>query len=207
MATNDYHFITRWRVESTCEEVYEILSKAEDMPRWWPSVYLEIKVYDDGKLIDLYTKGWLPYTLRWKARLVENQPPHRLVIEALGDFTGKGAWTLTQDGKFVNIVYDWKIQANKPLLKNLSFLLKPIFSLNHQWAMARGEESLKLELARRHAKTDAERTKIPPPPQPTGTSPLPMLALGTGIFGGSAAGIAYVLNRNNSKKKTDADPR
>jgi hypothetical protein len=201
MATNDYHFMTRWRVESTREEVFEIFSNAADFARWWPSVYLEIKVYDEGRQIDLYTKGWLPYTLRWKAHLLEHKPPHLISIKAVGDFTGVGIWTLEQDGPFVNILYDWKVTANKPLLKRLSWLIKPIFSFNHEWAMARGEESLKLELARRHAKTDAERAKIPPPPQPTGKSSLPMLALGTGIFGGSAAGIAYVINRNNSKKK------
>lgn len=49
----------------------------------------------------------------------------------------------------MNIVYDWRIRAAKPLLRYLSFLLKPVFSVNHRWAMARGEESLKAELARR----------------------------------------------------------
>jgi len=33
--------------------------------------------------------------------------------------------------------------------------------------MARGEESLKLELLRRHARTAAEREAVPAPPRPT----------------------------------------
>jgi hypothetical protein len=33
--------------------------------------------------------------------------------------------------------------------------------------MKRGEESLQLELRRRHVATDDERAKIPPPPGPT----------------------------------------
>jgi hypothetical protein len=32
-------------------------------------------------------------------------------------------------------------------LRYLSFLFKPFFSANHRWAMARGEESLRRELA------------------------------------------------------------
>ena len=40
MATNDYHFITRWRVLGSIEEVYRLISDAPDLPRWWPSVYL-----------------------------------------------------------------------------------------------------------------------------------------------------------------------
>ncbi|MGE3913248.1 MAG: polyketide cyclase, partial [Chloroflexota bacterium] len=56
-----------------------------------------------------------------------------------------------QDGSIADIVYDWQIRADKPLLKWFSPILKPIFSANHRWAMARGEESLVRELARRHA--------------------------------------------------------
>jgi hypothetical protein len=51
----------------------------------------------------------------------------------------------------VDISYDWRIRADKPLLRTLSFLLKPVFSANHRWAMAQGEASLKRELVRRHA--------------------------------------------------------
>jgi hypothetical protein len=46
--------------------------------------------------------------------------------------------------------------------------MKPIFKANHHWAMARGEESLKLELARRHAAGDPTlEAVIPAPPGPT----------------------------------------
>jgi len=70
-------------------------------------------------------------------------------IEAWGDFQRRGTWTFEQDGPFVNITYDWRIRAEKPLLRYLSFLFKPVFSANHHWAMERGEESLKAELVRR----------------------------------------------------------
>ena len=56
--------------------------------------------------------------------------------------------------------------------------MKPIFGLNHQWAMARGLESLELELARRHAPNEAAKEMLPPPPGPTTTSTIPLM-LGT----------------------------
>jgi hypothetical protein len=46
-------------------------------------------------------------------------------------------------------------------------LLKPVFAFNHRWAMARGEEGLKLELLRRRAPTAEARATVPPPPGPT----------------------------------------
>ncbi|HKP12302.1 MAG TPA: SRPBCC family protein [Blastocatellia bacterium] len=175
MATNDYHFITDWRVEGTINEVADILSDATSLPRWWPSVYLgvEVKAPGDsagvGEVVSLYTKGWLPYTLRWQFRVTESNYPHGFSLEAWGDFKGRGVWTLGQDGDFVNVRYDWRIRADKPLLAALSFLMKPLFAANHRWAMARGEESLKLELARRRARTPREAARIPPPPAPTFT--------------------------------------
>lgn len=173
MPSNDYQFITRWRVESTVNEVADILKGASDLPRWWPSVYLDVRELEPGdkdgvgKVVSLYTKGWLPYTLRWQFRVTESRYPYGFSLEAWGDFEGWGVWTFEQDGPFVNIIYDWKISANKPLLNALSFLLKPVFSANHRWAMARGEESLRLEIARRKARSAEEAALIPPPPGPT----------------------------------------
>lgn len=155
MKTSDYHFITHWHVEATAEEVYDIISNADKLSEWWPSVYLSVKTVEKGgegginKLVSLYTKGWLPYTLKWQFRVIKIQRPTTLAIEAIGDFVGTGTWTITPADSGCSITYDWQIEAKKPLLRRLSGLLKPIFSANHHWAMARGEESLKLELLRR----------------------------------------------------------
>ncbi|HEX8746698.1 MAG TPA: SRPBCC family protein [Pyrinomonadaceae bacterium] len=173
MASNEYHFITEWRVEGTVEEVSAILEDASGLPRWWPSVYLSVEELEPndesgaGRVVSLYTKGWLPYTLRWKFRVTASRHPYGFTLRAFGDFEGTGVWTFKQDGRFVEIIYDWRIRADKPMLKALSFLLKPIFSANHRWAMTRGLESLKLELARRRALSPEEAEKIPQPPGPT----------------------------------------
>ena len=147
MTSSDYHFITHWRVQSTLQEISEVIGNGPDLARWWPSVYLEVKQLEPGdangigKVIDLYTKGWLPYTLRWAFRVTENRYPYGFTLEAWGDFVGRGIWTFEQEGNWVNITYDWKISVGKPLLRNLSWLLKPVFSANHRWAMQKGEES------------------------------------------------------------------
>lgn len=196
MATNDYHFITVWRVRSTIKEVSEIIGDAQGLTRWWPSVYLDVNVLQQGdehgvdKVVDLYTKGWLPYTLRWQFRVTEVRPDGFTLV-AWGDFDGRGIWTFEQDGAWVNITYDWQIKAEKPLLRYFSFIMKPIFSANHRWAMAKGEESLKLELARRHAANHEELALIPEPPLSTSSSPLP-LALVSAALLASLLGLTYM---------------
>src|SRR5215813_4799218 len=70
MSSNNYHFIDRWRVEGDIKEVADILEDAINLPRWWGSVYFEVKELEKGgergvgKLISLRAGGWLPYTLR-----------------------------------------------------------------------------------------------------------------------------------------------
>lgn len=173
MADNAYHFVDRWRVEGDVKEVADILEDALALPRWWGSVYFDVKEIEPGgeggvgKLISLRAGGWLPYTLRINFRTIESRYPHGFTMDATGDLEGKGIWTFEPDGSFVNITYDWTIKANKPIIEKLSFLLKPIFRSNHSWTMNRGEESLKLELLRRRAKSTEEAAAIPAPPQPS----------------------------------------
>lgn len=173
MATNDYAFLTVWRFDATLAEINTILGDAASLPIWWPSVYLGATVVDPGqpgglgKVVDLHTKGWLPYTLRWRFRTVETRAPHGWTLAAEGDFLGHGVWTFREYGPRVEVTYDWRIQADKPIFRWFSWLLKPIFSANHHWAMARGAESLRLELLRRRASSAALRALVPPPPGPT----------------------------------------
>jgi len=171
MPDNDYHFIDRWRVEGNVKEVADIIEDAVSLSVWWSSVYFEVKELEPGgpggvgKLISLRAGGWLPYTLRIKFRTTDSRYPNGFSVDAAGDLEGKGVWTFAADGPFVNVTYDWTIRANKPIIDKLSFLLKPIFRSNHDWTMKRGEESLKLELWRRRAKTKAEAAAVPAPPR------------------------------------------
>jgi ribosome-associated toxin RatA of RatAB toxin-antitoxin module len=172
MPTSHYRFLTHWRVPGTPEEVFRIIEDVTDYPRWWPAVWLKVEVLQPGdangigKVVRLTSKGWLPYILQWTATTVDKESPRRAALRASGDFEGEGRWTFRADGPHVDIEYLWSVNAQKPVLRYLSFLLRPIFAANHRWAMARGEESLRLELARRHAQTPGERAQIPAPPQP-----------------------------------------
>lgn len=168
-----YHFVTVWRVAGTIAEVRAVLSDGAALPRWWPAVYLDVvpgaagDATGVGRTLDLHTTGWLPYTLRWTLRITDPMTDAGFALAADGDLVGAGRWTFRQDGPEVEITYDWRVVATKPLLRRLSRLFRPAFAANHRWAMARGEESLALELRRRRAPDDAARAAVPPPPGPT----------------------------------------
>ena len=148
---------TGWLVAARIEEVAAILSEPERLPDWWPAVYVSVEVVDPGgpdgrgRTVAFHTRGWLPYTLRWRGRLVEDRRPHGWTIEATGDLAGRGVWTLVQQGDLAAVDYDWRIDVEKPLLRPLTPVLAPLYAANHRWAMARGREGLERELARRRA--------------------------------------------------------
>ena len=153
MPCYDYQFETRWRVPGSVKQVTEILSDVRSLPLWWSQVYLSVRETEPS-VFALHTKGWLPYTLRWNLRVIESHLPNGFTVRAWGDLEGTGIWSFEPDGDWTRVTYVWLVEVRKPTLRILSFLFKPIFSANHRWAMARGQESLVRELTasagRRH---------------------------------------------------------
>jgi hypothetical protein len=200
VGATEYRFLSRWRFVSTPPEIADLLANARELPRWWPSVYLRVEELEPGdehgvgKRFRVHTKGWLPYTLDWEFRVTESRRPHGFSLEASGDLAGQGVWTFEQAGVWTLVTYDWRVRAEKPLLRILSPLLRPLLEFNHRWAMRKGEESLRLELARMRCATPAERARIPPPPLPTAVSPAALIASGVAI-GATAFSLSRRLRR------------
>ena len=204
MSTHAYHFVDRWRVEATLTEVADLLSDT-NLPRWWPSAYRSVQVIHPGdkdgvgQIGLVHAKGWLPYTIHFTYRATDTYYPHGFALDTWGDLTGHGRWTLEQHGPFVNVTYEWTVYADKPILRTCSFVLKPLFESNHRWTMRRGEESLKLELARRRARTPEERARIPPPPGPVSATPFYLLAATIAMGGLWLFNRLFVIRRRSDE--------
>jgi hypothetical protein len=149
MATNEYHLISHWRVPGTLEQVYQVLYNATAYPRWWSDAFLEVSPTDAARsVVNAHSQGFLPYTLHFQAQPAESHYPHGFRVRTTGDFEGQGTWSLQKCGDWVAIKFEWQVRLEKPLIRWLSWLLKPLFVANHRWAMRRGEEGLRQELAR-----------------------------------------------------------
>jgi len=153
---SDYEFLTEWTVEGDILEVAAVLKDVEAFPRWWRPVYRTAKIVDPGehdgtgRIVKFTARGFLPYVLRWIIQVVESREPHGFTFRASGDLEGTGVWDLEQDGRYVKIRIDWRVRARKTIIRVSSFALRSVFSRNHLWAMAKGEEGLQAELRRRH---------------------------------------------------------
>lgn len=151
-----YRFVTRWRVEGRCDQVADILEDVETIPQWWPSVYRACRVLEPGgehglgRVVEVTTKGFLPYLLRWTYRVTQVDYPHTSTIVASGDLQGEGHWQFVQSGPHVDVTYEWKVEANLPLIRRLHRILAPVFAANHNWTMRQGLRGLRKQLALRY---------------------------------------------------------
>ena len=44
----EYHFITEWRFKADIRDVARVLEDVESLSTWWPTVYLDVKVVNQG---------------------------------------------------------------------------------------------------------------------------------------------------------------
>lgn len=153
-ADGGYVFLDEWDVDAPIEAVFDAIADARTYPDWWKPVYIEIdgdgppKV---GAVSRQHFKGRLPYHLRTTGTIVAMEPPHRIEGVVEGDLSGRGIWTLTPRGDATHVHFDWRVNADRPLLRVLTPVLRPLFRWNHTWAIARAMEGLE-PYARRRAR-------------------------------------------------------
>ena len=87
-------------------------------------------------------QGPLPYHLHTRTRTTHAERPHTLQGETDGDLRGTGLWTLTRTRTGTHVRFDWRVHADRPLLRLLTPFLRPALRWNHDWAIARAIEGL-----------------------------------------------------------------
>jgi uncharacterized protein YndB with AHSA1/START domain len=144
-ASREYSFVDEWDVAAPPEATFAALADARTYPEWWRAVYVDVDADGPpalGKVSRQHFKGRLPYHLRTRSRIVELEPPRVVAAEVDGDLRGRGVWTLTPIPGGTHVRFDWRVHADRPLLRLLTPLLRPAFRWNHTWAIARAVEGL-----------------------------------------------------------------
>jgi uncharacterized protein YndB with AHSA1/START domain len=141
----EYTFLDEWNVAAPQEAVFRALADARTYPRWWRPVYIDVESDGPpelGRVSRQHFKGRLPYTLRTRSEIVRYEPPNEFEVSVVGDLTGKGIWTLRPHEGMVHVRFDWRVIADRPLLRYLTPLLRPVFRWNHNWSVNRAIEGL-----------------------------------------------------------------
>jgi uncharacterized protein YndB with AHSA1/START domain len=140
-----YVFDDEWDVVAPIEAVFDALADTRTYPKWWRPVYLESEA-DGPPAIGCVSrqlfKGRLPYRLHTTSTITALDPPHRVEAKVDGDLRGRGIWTLTSTGERTHVRFDWQVNADRPLLRYLTPVLRRLFRWNHHWAIERAIEGL-----------------------------------------------------------------
>ena len=80
----------------------------------------------------------------------EVDPPRAIAVRATGDFVGTARWTIQPALGGSKVRLDWELVTEKPLLRLLNPIARPLLKWNHRWAMAQGEAGLRSRLATAH---------------------------------------------------------
>jgi uncharacterized protein YndB with AHSA1/START domain len=141
----EYVFLDEWDVEAPREAVFDALADARTYPDWWKPVYVEVDA-DGPPAVGCVSrqrfKGRLPYRLKTTSEILRLERPREFEVDVDGDLRGRGVWTLTETNGRVHVSFDWRVLADRPLLRVLTPVLRPAFRWNHNWAIARAREGL-----------------------------------------------------------------
>jgi uncharacterized protein YndB with AHSA1/START domain/mannose-6-phosphate isomerase-like protein (cupin superfamily) len=144
-ASGEYLFVDEWDVAAPPEAVFDALADARTYPRWWTPVYIDAEADGPpaiGRESRQHFKGRLPYHLRTTSTVTRLEPPRVLEGEVEGDLRGRGLWTLTPAPQGTHVRFDWRVHADRPLLRTLTPVLRPLFRWNHDYAISRAKAGL-----------------------------------------------------------------
>ena len=158
MASHVFRFEESWEIPgATVEEVYDVLARGELLPFWWKGVYLEAERLTPGDAPEIGGKlrakvrGFLPFTLDFIVEATELDRPRKVAVRTYGDLDGAWSATLTQreTGAYVALLFE--VTIDRPGMRLLAPLLRPLFALNHYWTTPRGEKGLRKYIEERRS--------------------------------------------------------
>lgn len=145
--------ISRWRLQTTRERLWELLINPTDWPNWWPHLISVNRLCGgDGEGIGAQ------HAFRWRSGLGYElavvmttrcaQPFQELEAVASGDARGIGLWLIADDAPdAVRLTYRWDVELGRPWMSLLASPLRPVFAWRHFAVMNSGVRGMAGRLA------------------------------------------------------------
>lgn len=166
----DFEVTTRWWLDASPVELTAVALEPELLDRWCSSVFMYGELIDRGApdglgmTLRLHTKGFLPHSFFFVARIVDVIPDRFMRVAVTGDFEGVGDVSLMPDGDGCQFELRWRIALKHPWLRPMMRTFQWVFVRNHKWAMRHTCRQLEEEVHRRRepgSQITAERATFP----------------------------------------------
>lgn len=145
-----YAFRTLWRVPASADRVWHELERTISgaAEPWWPGVHIEAPAarLEPGQAIGLVVRAPLGYRLRCTLRVRSVAERAWLIADSEGDLAGVGRIRVRPAGGGTEIRIWWDVRVQRPWMRALSPVLRPVFSAAHALVMRVGEHGLRRAL-------------------------------------------------------------
>ena len=136
--------ISRWRLETTAERVWELLIDPTEWPAWWPHVARVERLANGdcdgvGSRHAFVWRSGLGYGLRIVITSTRLEHCRELEGIASGDLRGLGLWLIDDaSANGVRITHRWDVELSKTWMRLLAPLLQRVFARRHCAVMKKG---------------------------------------------------------------------
>lgn len=147
MNPNHYRFRSVWTFDVATEVVFAALKETEDYEAWWPEIR-ETRRLDEDR-VEARIRSILPYDLVMVLERVRDDPDHG-VLEArmTGDLEGFSRWVVQAVyGGGTRLIFEEEAVPQKPLMRRLAPVARPLYRWNHARMMRSAERGLRAYLA------------------------------------------------------------
>lgn len=152
--TNHYRFMSEWRLDRPCDEVFHALQDLLSYPSWWPEV--KKVTMEDGSSATVAIRAMLPYSLRFQLDQQRVDAEQGVLQASMsGDLEGWSRWSIFPGEGECLLKFEEEVRVNRPLLKALSPIARPLLRANHAVMMRRGERGLRRFLSRSSERSPA----------------------------------------------------
>ena len=142
-------FADRWFVGADPAAVATVVHDVARWSRWWPSVRSVERAPDapGGRAVWRFTfRTRLPYTMRFEAEMVHDDPSAVVEARVSGRVEGRGSWEVRPVEAGAEVRFDWWVRPTLLWMRVLSPVARPVFAWNHRSLMGEGGAALAREL-------------------------------------------------------------
>jgi hypothetical protein len=140
--------VSRWRLETTRERIWELLSRPRTWPDWWTHLAsVEPLAAGDadgiGASYRFHWRSGLGYGFSLVITTTRSLRLREIEGAAAGDLRGIGLWLIEEDGPgAVRLTYRWDVELAKPWMRFSAPLLRPVFAWRHFAVMSSGARGM-----------------------------------------------------------------
>ena len=129
-----------WRFDVPVSELWRVLSRTEDFPRWWTWLHrFESDGLVEGTTARCQVRAPVPYSFRFDLDVVRVVPERLVETRVRGGMQGEARLEVADAGHGASEArIAWTLEMRDPLLRTAALVARPVLDWGQQWIVDTG---------------------------------------------------------------------